>query len=121
MDLVQQRDGSGRFAGEIKPDAELAGKWSEDDRRANLAAAVMDRIRLPKDLAGLVKKGGRLGGGQWLGAESRAALLGVAFGIAYATVAETRTEVAQTLHDTFDVLGIKERVFRILDEKKADT
>lgn len=104
MNMVQQRDARGHFTSKIEPDAELAAKWAEEDRRATLAAEAIAKIGLTPELASMRKKTDGSGGWQ-MGHETRGVLRGAMFGLCYGTKA-SHEDAAAVLVSIFDGLGI---------------
>jgi hypothetical protein len=112
--IEMERDSRGRFTGE-KFSPELRAKWAEDDRRAELAAQIMDRLRLPKDQVGLRQKLAQAGEGWQMSEKTRGVLLGAAFGIAYAS-SRADKDLAPMLVDLVDALGMRERFLGFVEK-----
>ena len=104
MELVQQRDSKGHFTSEVEPDAELAAKWAEEDRKARLAVEAIIKIRLTPEIAGMQKKAD--GSEAWfMGSGTRKLLQGAMFGICHGITA-SQEDSAAVLLSIFGALGM---------------
>ena len=121
MELVQQRDAQGHFTDKMKPDAELAAKWAEENRKAGLAAEAITKIGLTPELTGMSKKadGSET---RFMGYGTMQVLRGAMFGICHGITA-SQEDSARVLLLIFDALGIDLNLFdgfrRAMTEKKA--
>lgn len=112
MELVQQRDKRGHYTGDLKPDADLAAKWAEGEKRAAAAEKVCKRFGLPMSELGIRK----LTTGVWrFGVESQPALWGLIAGLVRGRELKKR-EYLQTLLDLTEAAGVTDK---FLDEARA--
>lgn len=102
MEMVQVRDTKGHYTSDLKPDAELAAVWAEEDRRGKIAVDVLAKLRMTPEVARMVKAAD----GAWrLGYQTQDFLVGALFGL-FAGNKMTAEELADITLKICDALKI---------------
>lgn len=80
MDMVQVRDAKGHYTGELRPDAELAAKWAENERRGQAAVWILDKMNLTPEEGFMIRNAE----GSWVTSyRTKLFLNGAIFGLAF--------------------------------------